>query len=418
MEQRVMMCLATRFDVWLVLDRTITVGSACLHCDSMLQAATVYPERANSSNIDARTSNKCPVEDSSVGVDPDISKKEAFWKPLEKDLYLKGLQIYGRNSCLITKNLLPGLKTCTQVYSYMCDGGNDMRSGVDHKGQEMASRLQLLGRKGKAKKIKYSLKSSGHPPKWRRIAYEKNRSKKQYTPCECKSMCGKECPCGKNSTCEKYCGCSKMCKNRFKGCHCTKSRCRSLKCPCYVASRECDPDICRNCWVSCGGGSLGEPSAPRKGEGRCGNMRILLRQQQRILLGKSDVAGWGVFLKNSVRKDEYLGEYTGELISHQEADVRGSLYDRINSSFLFNLNAEYVIDAMRKGNKLKFANHSSKPNCYAKIIKVGGDHRVGIFAKEHIEAGTELYYDYCYEPQHSPPWALKPPRPKKHQSHL
>lgn len=70
----------------------------------------------------------------------------------------------------------------------------------------MASRLQLLGRKGKAKKIKYSLKSSGHPPKWRRIAYEKNRSNKQYTPCECKSSCGKECPCIKNSTCEKYCG--------------------------------------------------------------------------------------------------------------------------------------------------------------------------------------------------------------------
>lgn len=42
--------------------------------------------------------------------------------------------------------------------------------------------------------------------------------------------------------------------------------------------------------------------------------------------------------QNSVAKNEYLGEYTGELISHREADKRGKIYDRENSSFLFNLN--------------------------------------------------------------------------------
>eukprot|EP00245_Coleochaete_scutata_P001936 TRINITY_DN12436_c0_g1_i4.p1 TRINITY_DN12436_c0_g1~~TRINITY_DN12436_c0_g1_i4.p1 ORF type:complete len:185 (-),score=15.43 TRINITY_DN12436_c0_g1_i4:724-1278(-) len=59
---------------------------------------------------------------------------------------------------------------------------------------------------------------------------------------------------------------------------------------------------------------------------------------EKVLLGASDVAGWGAFLRDTVNKDEYLGEYTGELITHYEADKRGNIYDSINSSFLFNLN--------------------------------------------------------------------------------
>ncbi|XP_055818046.1 histone-lysine N-methyltransferase EZA1 isoform X2 [Solanum dulcamara] len=362
------------------------------------------------------------------------SKNLPEWKPLEKELYSKGIEIFGRN-----RNLLPGLKTCMEVSSYMDNRAVAQRGGstslfsedngkadMDYMKPDIPTKSRFLRRRGRTRKLKYSSKSSGHPSIWRRMADGKNQSCIQYNPCGCQPMCGKHCPCLQNGTCcEKYCGCSKSCKNRFRGCHCAKSQCRSRQCPCFAAGRECDPDVCRNCWVSCGDGSLGEP--PRQGEGQCGNMRLLLRQQQRILLSKSDVAGWGAFLKNPVYKNDYLGEYTGELISHREADKRGKIYDRANSSFLFDLNDQYVLDAYRKGDKLKFANHSSNPNCYAKVMLVAGDHRVGIFAKERIEASEELFYDYRYGPDQAPIWARKPEgtktddspapqgRPKKHQ---
>ncbi|CAK9193787.1 unnamed protein product [Sphagnum troendelagicum] len=347
------------------------------------------------------------------------------WTMLEMGLYEKGLQIFGKNSCLIAKNLLKGFKSCAEVAQYTLeqeasgDGPDAIFASAEFtktmQDIDAQNRARMYGgrRKGRVRKLKYTWKSVVHPLIRKRMANGKDQPCRQYTPCSCLFTCGKQCPCLLNGTCcEKYCGCSKSCKNRFRGCHCAKSQCCSRQCPCFAAGRECDPDVCRNCWVGCGDGTLGGP-ALRGDSYDCRNMKVMLKQQQRVLLGRSDVAGWGAFLKNPVGKHEYLGEYTGELISHREADKRGKIYDRENSSFLFNLNDQYVLDACRKGDKLKFANHSPNPNCHAKVIMVSGDHRVGIFAKERILAGDEIFYDYRYEADRAPIWAKKQDDPNQ-----
>ncbi|KAL2320446.1 hypothetical protein Fmac_029415 [Flemingia macrophylla] len=65
----------------------------------------------------------------SMEMETDETTNNSDWKPLERDLYLKGLELFGKNSCLIAGIMLSDLKTCSEVATYMFAGGDSLPHG-------------------------------------------------------------------------------------------------------------------------------------------------------------------------------------------------------------------------------------------------------------------------------------------------
>lgn len=227
----------------------------------------------------------------------------------------------------------------------------------------------------------------------------------EYRPCSHKGPCTPDvCDCAKKGVrCEKYCPCPPSCHIKFRGCRCRmtqKGRCTVSTCVCVAGHRECDPDLCQCCVdthvyppTSKGLPKHLVPDVPRAeaAEGErlgadphvCRNMALTVGAHTTLRVAPSNIHGWGGFVGEGsyVRNQDMVYEYCGEIISQDEADRRGKIYDKHRVSFLFNLNSELVVDATRKGNKLRFVNHSTNPNCVPKVLRVRCDHRIGIFAK-------------------------------------
>lgn len=87
-----------------------------------------------------------------------------------------------------------------------------------------------------------------------------------------------------------------------------------------------------------------------------------MRRHVHLLLGKSRVAGWGLYNKHALKKGDYIHEYIGELIPHNEAERRGEIYDHRNQTYIFDMSTDYAVDALKKGNKTRYINHSDDPN--------------------------------------------------------
>lgn len=117
-----------------------------------------------------------------------------------------------------------------------------------------------------------------------------------------------------------------------------------------------------------------------------------------LILRRSSIHGNGVFAARDLPKGKRLVQYRGLLRPHDEVDqCYGGDVDS-GHTFLFTLNAHYVIDANIRGNIARWLNFSCEPNCEAVLVEdPHGDpakDRVFIDALRDIRAGEELTYDY------------------------
>ena len=230
-----------------------------------------------------------------------------------------------------------------------------------------------------------------------------------FIPCDHAGPCSvlTDCSCYKNNvTCEKSCMCASTCERRLRGCKCESGSCRDKRfCICARLDRECDPDLCRRCGVR-------ESLNPANRQVmtaqsiKCRNAAIQLGAPCRTLLGESkmladaNLEGWGLYAGEDISIGDYVGEYTGEVISNEEGDRRGTIYDVRHMSYLFCLNKEQWIDSTYIGNKTRFINHQpkGKANVEPRILLCNMVHRIGMFAKRKIEPGEELFFDYGLVP--------------------
>ena len=101
--------------------------------------------------------------------------------------------------------------------------------------------------------------------------------------------------------------------------------------------------------------------------------------------------GTGCIAGEDIKEGELVGEYTGEVISIDDAEKR-------KSKFLFSTgDKKFVIDASKCGSLLTRMNHKAKDcgaNCEFRLRRVQEAWRVGIWALRDIPKGEELFADY------------------------
>lgn len=202
--------------------------------------------------------------------------QEDTWTQSDRTVFGALHECFTGRYCIISEVMQT--KTCQQVRDFAILNLNEIHSPI-------------IKRKSSSENHELKKRSTQETT----MLGEKANDDPHYKPCECFGRCSAGCPCfDENRLCEKFCGCSiDKCSQRFVGCRC-KAQCATNQCGCFCASRECDPDLCK-CNIN-----------NKNSDKCCKNVSIQRRMKKHLLLGKSDVAGWGIFAKTAIEKGEFI----------------------------------------------------------------------------------------------------------------
>ncbi len=109
----------------------------------------------------------------------------------------------------------------------------------------------------------------------------------------------------------------------------------------------------------------------------------------RVRVGKSRIAGQGLFTLQPIKKDTRIIRYIGERISKAESAKRiaeGNVY-------IFTFSGQYDIDGKVLSNTARYINHSCDPNCITELTQ----RSIWVLALRDIQAGEELTFNYRYD---------------------
>ncbi len=119
----------------------------------------------------------------------------------------------------------------------------------------------------------------------------------------------------------------------------------------------------------------------------------------RIFLGIFSISKFsrnsrGLKAAKEIEAGHFIIEYVGEIITKSEMERRLGEKTDGQPFYIAHVEGDYYLDAELKGNNARFINHSCDANAELLKWRVNGATRVGIFAKETIEAGTEITFNY------------------------
>lgn len=172
-------------------------------------------------------------------------------------------------------------------------------------------------------------------------------------------------------------------------CNCTEGGCGE-RCINRAMFYLCDPKLCQ-----LGQSCKNIPFNQRKD--LIDESSAKLGKGLKVFYTGDSIKGWGLKTEIKLKKDSFIIDYRGEIISRDVCYKRVlNDYNGCKHFYLMDYDGSDVIDAGKKGNCSRFINHSCSPNLRVERFKLPGleEYQFGLFTLRDIEIGEELSYDY------------------------